>query len=278
MDMPLQLPSGMTLETDVTPTVWVDESLMPFRASGEGALVGEIIPTGFEAYARILHPARRRAGDHYELVTWAELARERGKTMHPEVQLKSLLEDEFREPPPWGELPEEDSIPEPLRAPLVDTLRRFTARDDRCWCCIWAGYGLWFGGVAFTRLDDNSPAAMRQDRREAERRAERERAILEAIPKASIMGGIRECLVFTGSIDAIPGLEIGGWSRTPNWWWPDDRAWIVVSELDAPSTYVAGSADLVRAILDEPSLEAVPSDPTHRFDWDGDRINAPEGP
>ena len=187
----------MTLETDVAPTVWVDESLMPIHASGEGALVGQIIPTGFEAYARILHPARRRTGDHYEPVTWAELARQRGKTMHPEVQLKALLEDEFREPPPWGELPEEDSIPEPLRAPLVDTLRRFTARDDRCWCCIWAGYGSWFGGVAFTRVDDDSPAAMRRDRREAERRAERERAILEAIPKASIMGGMRECLVFT---------------------------------------------------------------------------------
>ena len=278
MDTPLQVPSGMTLETDVAPTVWVDDSLMPLRASGEGVLVGEIIPTGFEAYARILHPARRRAGDHYEPVTWAELARERGKTMHPEVQLKALLEDEFRDSPPWGELPEEDSIPEPLRAPLVDTLRRFTARDDRCWCCIWAGYGLWFGGVALTLLAEDSPAAMRQDRREAERRAEREQAILGAIPKASIMGGIRECFVFTGSIDAIPGLEIGGWSRTPNWWWPDDRAWIVVSELDAPSTYVGGSAELVQAIFDEPRLEAVPSDPTHRFDWDGDRINAPKGP
>jgi len=52
----------------------------------------------------------------------------------------------------------------------------------------------------------------------------------------------------------------------------------VVSELDAPSTYVGGSAELVRAILDEPRLEAVPSDPTHRFDWEGDRINTPEGP
>jgi hypothetical protein len=278
MDVPLQIPSGMTLETDVAPTVWVDESLMPIRASGEGALVGEIIPTGFEAYARILHPARRRTGDRFEPVTWAELARERGKTMHPEVQLKALLEDEFREPPPWGELPEEASIPEPLRRPLVDVLRRFSATPDRCWCCIWDGYGSWFAGVALTRVDDDSPAAMRQRRREAKRRAERERAILEAIPKASIMGGMRECLVFTGSIDAIPRLEIGGMSHTPNWWWPDDRAWIVVSELDAPSTYVGGSAELVRAIFDEPKLEAVPSDPTHRFDWDGDRINAPEGP
>jgi hypothetical protein len=65
-----------------------------------------------------------------------------------------------------------------------------------------------------------------------------------------------------------------GWSRTPNWWWPDDRAWIVVSELDAPSTYIGGSAALTQAILDEPQLEAVPSHPDHRFDWLGDRINA----
>jgi hypothetical protein len=57
MDRSLQVPSGMTLETDVAPTVWVDESLMPFGVSGEGALVGEIIPTGFEAYARILPAA-----------------------------------------------------------------------------------------------------------------------------------------------------------------------------------------------------------------------------
>ena len=278
MDVNLQVPAGLTLERDVSPTEWVDERLLPIRGSGDGALVGEIIPTGFEAYTRILHPARRRVGDRYEPVTWAELARERGKTIHPEVQLKALLEHEFREGPPWGELPEEDSIPEDLRAPLVDTLRRFTARADRCWCCIWEGFGSWFGGVALTPIDDDSPAAMHQRMREAQRRAEREQAFLEAIPKASIMGGMRECLVFTGPIDAIPELEIGGWSHTPNWWWPDDRVWIVVSELDAPSTYVGGSAELVRAILDEPRLEAVPSDPTHRFDWEGDRINTPEGP
>jgi hypothetical protein len=124
----------------------------------------------------------------------------------------------------------------------------------------------------------DNPSAMRKRSREAARRAEREQAFLEAIPKASIMNGMRECLVFTGSIDAIPGLEVGGWSHTPNWWWPDDHTWIVVSELDAPSTYIGGPAELVRAILDERRLEAVPSDPGHRFDWDGDRINAPEGP
>ena len=80
------------------------------------------------------------------------------------------------------------------------------------------------------------------------------------------------------SIDSIPDLTIGGWSHTPNWWWPDDRAWIVVSELDAPSTYVGGSEALVQAILNEPQIEAVNSHPEDRFDWLGDRINDLDSP
>jgi len=137
--------------------------------------------------------------------------------------------------------PEEGSIPDGLRAPLVEILRRFTRTADRCWFCIWEGYGVWFGSHELTTYSDTSRSAVRAREREAIRRAERQRAVLEQIPKASIMGGERRCLVFTGSIDSIPDLTIGGWSHTPNWWWPDDRAWIVVSELDAPSTYVGGS-------------------------------------
>ncbi len=273
VDSSIAVPNGLTLRTDVAPTEWVDESLLPHRGVSEGVRVGEIVPTGFEAYARILHPASRRVGDRFEPVTWSELARTRGKTIHPEVQLKALLGDEFRHPP-WGELPEEDSIPEGLRAPLVEILRRFTRTVDRCWLCIWEGYGAWFGGHDLKTYSDTSEWALHVREREAMRRAEREAAALEQIPKASIMRGMRRCLVFTGSIDAVPGLTIGDWSCTPNWWWPDDRAWVVVSELDAPSTYVGGSAALAQAILDEPQLEAVPSHPDHRFDWLGDRINA----
>jgi hypothetical protein len=275
LDPSIEVPSGLTLQTNVAPTEWVDESLLPPRGLSDGVRVGEIVPTGFEAYARILHPASRRFGDRYEPVTWSELARMRGKTIHPEVQLKALLGDEFRHSPPWGELPEEDSIPEGLRAPLVDILRSFTRTPDRCWFCIWEGYGIWFGGHDMKMYSDMSGSARRAQRREAIRRAKREAAALEQIPKVSIMSGMRRCLVFNGPIDAVPGLTIGGWSHTPNWWWPDDRAWVVVSELDAPSTYVGGAAALAQAILNEPELEAVPSHPDHRFDWLGDRINAP---
>jgi hypothetical protein len=274
VDPSIAVPNGLTLRTDVAPTEWIDECLLPHRGVSEGVRVGEIVPTGFEAYARILHPASRRVGDRFEPITWSELARTRGKTIHPEVQLKALLGDEFRHSAPWGELPEADSIPEGLRAPLVEILRRFTRTADRCWFCIWEGYGAWFGGHDLNTYSDTSRSAQRARKREAFRRDEREAAAMEQIPKASIMGGMRRCLVFTGSIDAVPDLTIGHMSCTPNWWWPDDRAWIVVSELDAPSTYVGGSAALAQAILDDPQLEAVPSHPDHRFDWLGDRINA----
>lgn len=277
MEIPLQVPLGLTFETDVSPTEWVDERLLPPRASGEGVRVGEIVPTGFEAYARILHPAGRRAGDRYEPVTWGELARERGKRIHPEVQLKALLGDEFRDSPSWGDLPEEDSIPEPLRIPLVDILRRSTSTAGRCWFCIWAGFGSWGGGVAYLAAD-RSPLAEWSRRRRERRETRSVQKALDRIPTAPIMHGTRDCLVFTGPIDAVPSMSIGGrHPQSPNWWWPDDRAWVVVSELDAPSTYIGGSAELARAILDEPRLEAVPSGPEHRFDSDGDRINAPGG-
>ena len=131
MDSSIAVPNGLTLRTDVAPTEWVDESLLPHRGLSEGVTVGEIVPLGFEAYARILHPASRRVGDRFEPITWSELARTRGKTIHPEVQLKALHGDEFRHSASWGELPEADSLPEGLRSPLVEIMRRFTRTARR---------------------------------------------------------------------------------------------------------------------------------------------------
>lgn len=285
MDLPFEVPEGLSLELDVSPAEWIDDALLAPRQPGDGVLVGEILPTGFEAYARILHPAIRRVGDRYEPISWAELAHERGKIIHPEVQLKAVLGDEFRDGPPWGELPEEGSLPEDLRDPLVAILRSFTGTANRCWFCIWEGYGLWFGGSPFVLMPRARMRAWLKRRameRDARRRAGQERKALEKIPKVDMMVQgperipQRSYFLFSGSVDAVPGLKIGGISsQSPNYWWPDDRAWIVASELDAPSTYVGGSDRLVQAILANGDLEAVRSNPRHRFDWLGDRINAP---
>jgi len=138
--------------------------------------------------------------------------------------------------------------------------------------------------VAYTSSHE-SRKAIRARQREEARRAGPAREFLDRVPKVDMMLvgpdriPQRRYLLFGGPIDAVIPLKIGGgWSRSPNHWWPDDRAWIVVSEIDAPCTYVGGSAPLVEALLSEPGLEVVPSDLGQRFDGLGDTINPDEIP
>jgi hypothetical protein len=279
VSLPFTVPAGLALETDVASAAWVDERLWLRRPGREGVLVGEIVPEGFDAYVRILHPAWRRVPSGLEPIRWAELAGERGREVHSEVQLRALLGHEFRDGPSWGELPDEGSLPEALRPPLVTALAAFTDAGDRCSFCIWEGYGMWGGSVELSWSEWEPARVVRARERAARRRAEGEREILERIPKVEMMRAgpervpQRRYLLFRGPIDTVTGLAIEGWSQSPNYWWPGDRAWIVVSEIDAPFTYVGGSTALAQALLAEPGLEVVPSDVRHRFDWLGDRIN-----
>lgn len=54
----------------------------------------------------------------------------------------------------------------------------------------------------------------------------------------------------THSFSAWPGSQLA------NLWWPADRAWFVVSEIDYDSTIVAGSRESIDAVLRMPGLEA----------------------
>lgn len=75
----------------------------------------------------------------------------------------------------------------------------------------------------------------------------------------------RDHIVLAGRLDAIDKL-IRNWARrsgavvvkreAPNLIWPADRSWFVVSEVDADSTLVGGSAELIEAIVESPALEA----------------------
>lgn len=49
--------------------------------------VDSIVPDGFPAYVRILHPSR---GPYDQLSTWAEVAVRSGRTMHRLVQFHAI--------------------------------------------------------------------------------------------------------------------------------------------------------------------------------------------
>lgn len=64
------------------------------------------------------------------------------------------------------------------------------------------------------------------------------------------------------------------WSaQTPSMVWPDDHAWFLATEIDYDSTLVAGSAELVRELIETPGLEVLAIDPDARLTSDGDTIN-----
>ena len=70
--------------------------------------------------------------------------------------------------------------------------------------------------------------------------------------------------VFRGPLDGF--ARWFAWrDEGPNYWWPGDRSWVVVTEVDGCSAYVGGSSRSIDAVLASPVLEALPSALNHRF-------------
>ena len=64
-----------------------------------------------------------------------------------------------------------------------------------------------------------------------------------------------------------------GWPYFPQLWWPDDRAWCVVTDIDLDSTYVGAGEEGVARLLADPVLEVVPASLDDRVDMGADTIN-----
>ena len=61
--------------------------------------------------------------------------------------------------------------------------------------------------------------------------------------------------------------------QSPNVWWPTDRAWFLVSEIDFCWTLLAGSQELCAAVEADDRIEALRSAYSHRGTYDADTIN-----
>lgn len=152
------------------------------------ATVAGTVGTGFEAYARILHPIpsrrfdldpshRDRHGIRHILEEttwrWAEVARRNGRKMHPLVQWRRLTDDDTRTTfdDAWDlEQAREGFIEPGLLAQLAVYLADSTATPDDLTVGIWEGWGaLHADGVVFT--ESGRPNAEAQAAYETEARA-----------------------------------------------------------------------------------------------------------
>ena len=238
-------PDGAELLKDVAPAEWVAERLWDTH-SVEGTPVGCVIPEGFDAYARIFHPAEYQSGDKkWHNVSWATVADWYGKVVHPQMNFSLLanLDRVKYDSPSWGSSPSVGGLPEDECRHLAGVLEEFTSTPERCYSGVWHGYA-----------DLSNPFHSK-------------------CPTLVIPNADREYFIFCGPLDGVMSFFEWISYQSPNLWWPEDNSWFVATEIDFTTTYVGGSAACIERVLAHPELEALPIAIDARVDAYGDTIN-----
>ena len=239
------LPAETELMQDISAADWVVRSVRPWDR-GRGVRLWSFIPDGFEAYARVFHPARD--GEHS--VRWAELGTSHGVPLTPDVAFCEVVRRDQRDPNALDLDPMDGHLPSKECAALSRLLRPHTSSPEMCWFCLWEGNG------AF-RSHAHSVLRVEEDRgfRRTPIRATEQDRFLNSVPK--VVAEARSYFLFSGPLDAACAFAIDGWDVPPNIWWPEDRSWCVVTEIDGYSTYVGGSRETIDELLSSSELEAI---------------------
>ncbi|MGY1801912.1 hypothetical protein ACI78T_01370 [Blastococcus sp. SYSU D00922] len=221
---------GLPVETDVSQGVWISSS----RRRAEPGTVASLVPDVFEAWARVLHPAVRYAGDDDVEVPWAEVAAHNGTAVGPFARWDAITRGPADcQPPVWDDGPSEGHLPVPLADRLAAVLARHTTTPEHCLLGRWDGFG----------YDLTSPDE----------------------PPRLLLKGERDVVLVRGTVaDAVRNLAPEPHEQSANLWWPDDRAWCVVTDVDLRSTYVGAGAACIAELLSSDGVEAfavAPGDP-----------------
>ena len=230
---------GPTQTDDLSAAAWIAPRLGAFASGVRG-----VIPGGFEAYARILHPAES-ADEH---VRWSAVAAATGKVAHALMQFHTLAgvgpNDYDVDSAAWtGAVPDQGDLEPESLAALLEVLARHTTSPHQCWFALWEGHGWVSGGDARVELPQ------------------------------------RNYLLFGGPLDAA--LEIGDWPtaewflpHSPNIFWSDDVSWCVATEIDLFCTYVGGSRALIDELLAGVRLEVWEAHLDDPIAHDSDLLNS----
>ncbi len=133
-------PEGTKLQLDTAAAGWIADRVLPWGPD-VGTRVCALVPTGYDAYVRVLHHVEERAGSESIRRQWFELAQRSGRKMHPAVQF-----DRFGWPAP----PAIGSLDQQEATTLVSMLRAYTTTPNNCWLAIWNGFGQLTGSVLVT--------------------------------------------------------------------------------------------------------------------------------
>ncbi|NMM91751.1 hypothetical protein B2J88_46980 [Rhodococcus sp. SRB_17] len=244
---------------------WIEPRLTKGRAA-----ITAVVPAGFDAYVRVLHPIEVD-GDH--VVRWRDVAAATGRRLHPLVQWWRLIDAEDSINPQselWdGDEPEVGSIDQPDNQRLLDLLGHHTNSPENLYFALWDGWGFLRAGATaqyatgvrrfFSRPVPVAPMASRLIDGPHMRHPGRDYVVLS--------GSLREASTIPDIIGARPGRP------SANLVWPQDHSWCVATEVDFDSTLVGCSCEAANAILACSDLEAFPINPDDSLQYDADLVN-----
>jgi hypothetical protein len=266
-------PSSRLVEAE-----WLAPRLATF-----GSGVASVVPRGFPAYSRILHPAR---GRNNEKIRWADVAVKSGSTMHRLVQFHAINRPPVSRSEAAVAPPEPGNLPPDLLRLLCAILDKRTSTPDSCWFCLWDGYG-WLHDSGVSTVESRPAGAFARPPSTlagATHSASLSPVLRAAIPNAPRVSlPYRDYLLFEGPLEAATEL---GWimpgggfvPQSPNLFWPHDHAWCVASEIDLFCTLVAGSNALAEDLLADPRLEGWRVFAADPVSADSDHKNTSSGP
>ncbi|WP_219106026.1 hypothetical protein [Austwickia sp. TVS 96-490-7B] len=220
------------------------------------------MPSEYEAFVRILHPARDEYG---QSIRWESISQANGRAIHPLAQFSNILADRFGgdasgkknfEPPNRGSLAAEQL--EELTAILMQE----SGENAQCWMLLWNGWS-------------NLPVSWRSSFPVAVQRSREYwlfRAPLKDLMSASTFFGIpfefHQINNYAEDVfDSLISIQ------SPNQWWAEDRSWFIASEIDQDSTIFAGPLTLAKRLLQTAGLECFLVSRNSNIGSDGDLIN-----
>ncbi|NJC21057.1 hypothetical protein BJ994_000133 [Arthrobacter pigmenti] len=269
-----------------------------------------VVPRGFQAYARIFHPASRdrpaetKTWHGYEpgnvmdfeteTVTWQQTADAFGTEMHALAQFHRLVRtaelysSQELDPAGWRyTCPRLGNLDVGILAAVAAHLAEHTSTPDDGAAAVWGGWGGLTTGASCavltaTENDDGTLNATQSPQGSDEPGT-------GILPRAVATGPElelpqREYYLFdAGATDfayadwpsKAPWISHTWDPQSPSIIWPEDHAWVLVSEIDFDSTIVAGSLELVSALCRDPDIEALIISEGADLTWDADVVNRP---